>query len=202
MPSAFESIMSRRRDGDGRRGVIVLVAALLVFVAVLMFSSSSSYGATEAKPAQKAAKKPTKKPKVKASIRRGQLNVLGTKGNDRITLRLKPGDKSRLQVDVGSNGSAEFTFRRKAFNRIVVHAGTGADALSINERFGVFVKTEATTLFGDAGKRPRRLQRLVRRGEVRHSRATFRGCASPATGTRSAQRSSGSTYWLSAARTT
>jgi Ca2+-binding RTX toxin-like protein len=148
--SAFESIISRRRDGDGR-GVIVLVAALLVFVAVLVFSSSSSYGATEAKPAQKAAKKPTKKPKVKASIRRGQLNVLGTKGNDRITLRLKPGDRFRLQVDVGSNGSADFTFKRKAFNRIVVHAGSGADALLVNESFGVFVNTEATTLFGDAG---------------------------------------------------
>jgi Ca2+-binding RTX toxin-like protein len=143
--------MSRRRDGDGRRGVIVLGAALLIFVAVLTFSSSSSYGATEAKPPKQAAKKPAKKPKVKASIRRGQLNVLGTKGNDRITLRLKPGDRSRLQVDVGSNGSADFTFKRKAFNRIVAHAGTGADALSVNESFGVFVNTEATTLFGDAG---------------------------------------------------
>ena len=151
MRSAFESIMSRRRDGDGRRGVIVLVAALLVFVAALAFSADSSYGATEAKPPKQAAKKPTKKPKVKASIRRGQLNVLGTKGNDRITLRLKPGDRSRLQVDVGSNGSADFTFKRKAFNRIVAHGGTGADTLSVNESFGVFVNTEATTLFGDAG---------------------------------------------------
>jgi Ca2+-binding RTX toxin-like protein len=149
--SAFESIMSRRRDGDGRRGVIVLVAALLVFVAALAFSADSSYGATAAKPPKQAAKKPTKKPKVKASIRRGQLNVLGTKGNDKITLRLKPGDKSRLQVDAGSNGSADFTFKRKAFNRIVAHGGTGADALSVNESFGVFVNTEATTLLGDAG---------------------------------------------------
>jgi Ca2+-binding RTX toxin-like protein len=149
--SAFESIMSGRRDGGGRRGVTVLVTALLVFVAVLMFSSSSSYGATEAKPPKQSAKKPTKKPKVKASIRRGQLNVLGTKGNDRITLRLKPGDRSRLQVDVGSNGSADFTFKRKAFSRIIAHGGTGADALSVNESFGVFVNTEATTLFGDAG---------------------------------------------------
>src|SRR5215211_6287843 len=143
--------MSRRRDGDGRRGVIVLVAALLIFVAVLMFSSSSSYGATEAKPPQQAAKKPTKKPKVEASIRGGQLNVLGTKGNDRITLRLKPGNKSRLQVDVGSNGSAEFTFKRSAFNRIVVRGAAGADMLSINERYGVFTNTEATSLFGDTG---------------------------------------------------
>jgi Ca2+-binding RTX toxin-like protein len=147
--------MSRRRAGGGRRGAIVFVAALAVFLIALMFfialtfSSSSAYGAPEAKPPpQKAAKK---KPKVKASIRRGQLNVLGTAGNNRITLRLKPGNRSRLQVDAGSNGSAEFTFKRKAFNRIVVHAGSGADALSVNERFGVFTNTEATSLFGDTG---------------------------------------------------
>jgi Ca2+-binding RTX toxin-like protein len=149
--SAIESIMSRRRDGNGRRGVIVLVTALLalVFVAALAFSSGSSYGATAAKPATQAAKKP--KPKVKASIRRGQLNVLGTAGNNRITLRLKPDNKSRLQVDAGSNGSAEFTFKRSAFKRIVVRGASGADALSINERFGVFTNTEATSLFGDTG---------------------------------------------------
>src|SRR5215211_5096545 len=138
-----------RRDGNGRRGVIVLVTALLalVFVTALAFSSDSSYGATAAKPAKQAAKKP----KVKASIRRGQLNVLGTAKNDSITLRLKPGNKSRLQVDAGSNGSAEFTFKRSAFKRIVVRGASGADALSINERFGVFTNTEATSLFGGTG---------------------------------------------------
>src|SRR5213593_435126 len=97
-----------------------------------MFSSASAYGAPEAKaPPKRAAKtKPTKKkPKVKAGIRRGQLNVLGTAKNDRITLRLQPGNKSRLQVDVGGNGYADFTFKRSAFNRIVVHGASGADAL-------------------------------------------------------------------------
>jgi Ca2+-binding RTX toxin-like protein len=144
-------ISSIRRDPEGRRGVIVLVAALLVFVAFLASSADSSYGATAAKPTKQAAKKPKKKPKVKASIRRGQLNVLGTARSDKITLRLKPGNKSRLQVDVGGNGSAEFTFKRSAFNRIVVHGAAGADTLSINERFGVFTNTEATSLFGDTG---------------------------------------------------
>jgi Ca2+-binding RTX toxin-like protein len=143
-------ISSIRRDPEGRRGVIVLVAALLVFVAFLASSADSSYGATAAKPTKQAAKKP-KKPRVNASIRRGQLNVLGTARSDKITLRLKPGNKSRLQVDVGGNGSAEFTFKRSAFNRIVVHGAAGADTLSINERFGVFTNTEATSLFGDTG---------------------------------------------------
>jgi Ca2+-binding RTX toxin-like protein len=152
--SACQSIISKRRAGNGRRGAIVLPVALVVFLAALvflalMFSSSPAYGAPEAKPPANAA---TTKPKVEAGIRRGQLNVLGTVRGDKITLRLKPGNKSRLQVDVGANGSAEFTFKRAAFDRIVVRGASGADALSINERHGVFTKTEATRLFGDAGR--------------------------------------------------
>jgi Ca2+-binding RTX toxin-like protein len=145
--------ISSRRDGEGRRATIVLVAALVVFIGGLAYVPTSAYGATAKPPPKKAAgKKPTKKKaKVEAGIRRGQLNVLGTAKSDKIALRLKPGNKSRLQVDVGGNGFAEFTFKRSAFNRIVVHGASGADALSINERFGVFTNTEATSLFGDTG---------------------------------------------------
>ena len=125
-----------------------MVAALLVVLVALVFSSSPSYGASP-KPPKKAAKKA--KPKVKAFVHRGQLNVLGTARSDRITLRLKPGNPSRLQVDVGSNGYAEYTFKRSRFNRIVVRAGKGGDTMSVDERYGVFVNTEATTLFGDRG---------------------------------------------------
>jgi Ca2+-binding RTX toxin-like protein len=152
--TAFESIIGRRRGGDGRRGAIVLAAMLAVFFAALVFSSSSAYGASKANPPPEktGTKELTKtKPKVKASIRRGQLNVLGTAKSDKITLRLKPGNRFRLQVDVGGNGSAEFTFKRSAFNRIVVHGASGADTLSISERYGVFTSSEATSLFGDTG---------------------------------------------------
>ena len=76
-------------------GAIALVAALLVFFAAYAFSSSPAYGASMAKEA----KKPKKKPKVLAFVFRDQLNVIGTNRNDRITLRLKPGNPSRLQVD-------------------------------------------------------------------------------------------------------
>ena len=155
MRFAFESIMSKRPAGEGRRGAIVLAAALavllavLAFLTVLMFSSSPAYGASETNPPPTNAA--ATKPKVEASIRRGQLNVLGTVNRDTITLRLKPGKRSRLQVDVGGNGSAEFTFKRSAFNRIVVRGASGPDALSINERNGVFTNTEATRLFGNTG---------------------------------------------------
>jgi Ca2+-binding RTX toxin-like protein len=153
MRSQLDLIISRRRDGGDRRGALVFTAALALLVALffaaLAFSSSPAYAAREANaPPTKAAKK---KPKVAASIRRGQLNVLGTAGNDKITLRLKPGETSRLQVDVGGNGSADFTFKRSAFSRIVVHGAAGADALSISESHGVFTDSEATSLFGDSG---------------------------------------------------
>ena len=153
MRSEFEYGMSRPREGDGRRGAIEFAAALAVFVALcvaaLLYSPTSAYGAPEAKPALANAAK--KKPNVEASIRRGQLNVLGTAGDNRITLRLKPGNKSRLQVDVDGNGSAEFTFKRSAFDRIVVHGASGADALSIDESHGLFTRTERTSLLGDTG---------------------------------------------------
>jgi Ca2+-binding RTX toxin-like protein len=149
----FEYVLSRTHHGDGRRGAIEFAAALALLVALcvaaLIYSSTSAYGAPEAKPAL--ARAAQKKPKVEASIRRGQLNVLGTAGNNRITLRLKPGDKSRLQVDVGGNGSADFTFKRSAFDRIVVHGAGGTDALSIDESHGLFTGTERTSLFGDTG---------------------------------------------------
>jgi Ca2+-binding RTX toxin-like protein len=151
LQSLFESIMNGRRDGDGRRGAIALVAALLVFIAAVAFSPSSAYSA--AQPAKKAAKKkPKPKPKVRAFVFRGQLNVIGTNANDRITLRLKPGNPSRLQVDTNSKRSVEFSFRRSRFNRIVVHARSGSDALSIDESYGVFTNREATSLFGDSGR--------------------------------------------------
>jgi Ca2+-binding RTX toxin-like protein len=133
----FEFIMSTRSDGDGRRGATVFAAALAILAAVMFWSPSAS-GAPEAL-------------KVGASIRSGQLNVVGTPRSDRITLRLKPGNKSRLQVDVGGNGSAEFTFRRSAFKRIVVRGAAGADTLSIDESHGAFTGSEATSLFGDTG---------------------------------------------------
>ena len=151
MQSPPETTNSRRRAGDGRRGVIALVATLLVFVAAFAFSTSSAYGA--AQPSRMAAKKPKhKKPNVRAFVFRGQLNVIGTNAYDRITLRLKPGNPSRLQVDTNRKRYVEYSFRRSRFNRIVVLGLRGNDALSIDESYGVFTNSEATYLFGNSGR--------------------------------------------------
>jgi Ca2+-binding RTX toxin-like protein len=86
---------------------------------------------------------------VLASVKNGTLTVKGGNAAEKITLRL--GAPGRLVVDVGDNGSADFTFRRSAFTRIVVNAGAGGDRLRISESNGVFTNTEATTLNGQAG---------------------------------------------------
>ena len=84
-----------------------------------------------------------------ASVRNNTLTVKGAGAAEKITIRR--GAPGRLVVDVGDNGSADYTFLRSTFTRIVVNGGAGADRLKINESNGVFTNTEATTLNGQAG---------------------------------------------------
>ncbi len=84
-----------------------------------------------------------------ARIANGTLTVRGGDASERIALRR--GAPGRLVVDVGDNGTPDFTFQRSLFTKIVVNAGAGADRIRINESKGVFTNTEATTLNGQAG---------------------------------------------------
>src|SRR3954453_11258647 len=43
-------------------------------------------------------------------LRHGVLTIEGTEASDRIALRLQAGDAGVLQVDVGDDGSADFSF--------------------------------------------------------------------------------------------
>ena len=86
---------------------------------------------------------------VKASVKRGTLTVTGTRAGEKIALRAAP--RGRLVVDVRDNGTADFTFLRSRFRRIVVNGGSGNDLLRINESRGAFTNTETTTLNGQAG---------------------------------------------------
>src|SRR5690348_15287774 len=52
-------------------------------------------------------------------LRHGLLAVLGTDGNDKIALRLKKGDPDVIEVDVGDDGSADFSFMRRKISAIV-----------------------------------------------------------------------------------
>ena len=88
----------------------------------------------------------------KAKIAGGTLTLTGTKKGEKVALRLKKGAPGKLQIDVGANGSAEFTFNRSAFTAIVVNAGAGNDTVTISEKNGAFTTLENTSVFGGAGK--------------------------------------------------
>jgi Ca2+-binding RTX toxin-like protein len=87
----------------------------------------------------------------KASVYAGTLTVKGTKASEKIALRLKAGDSSILEVDAGDNGSADFSFPRAGFTRIVVDGRAGNDAIRVDETNGVFEDTIPTTLAGGDG---------------------------------------------------
>ena len=86
-----------------------------------------------------------------AGITGTTLNVNGDNASEHLALRLQSGVPNNLQVDVGDNGSADFTFDRSQFDHIVVNAGGGADVLRIDQVNGAFTDTELTTLNGGSG---------------------------------------------------
>jgi Ca2+-binding RTX toxin-like protein len=86
-----------------------------------------------------------------AQVVNSRLVLTGNGASNQLALRLAPGDPLTLQVDVGDNGSANFSFDRALFTRIVVNAGDGDDAVRIDAVNGTFTDTEATTLNGEGG---------------------------------------------------
>jgi predicted lipoprotein with Yx(FWY)xxD motif len=82
-------------------------------------------------------------------LKHGVLTVLGTDAAEKIALRLKAGDAGTLQVDVGDNGSADFSFKRKLVTRIAVAARAGDDLVRMDESNGAFTDAIPTEI--DAG---------------------------------------------------
>ncbi len=79
------------------------------------------------------------------------LTIKGTDANDKIALRLQAGQPGILQVDVGDDGSADFSFGRDRIAKIAVDARAGDDLVRIDESNGVFTDSIATTLDGRDG---------------------------------------------------
>ena len=84
-------------------------------------------------------------------LRRGVLSIVGTAASDKIALRLKAGYPGTLQVDVGDDGSADFSFDRKKVAKIAVAARAGNDSVRIDESNGIFTDSIPTTIDGGAG---------------------------------------------------
>jgi hypothetical protein len=78
------------------------------------------------------------------------LQIVGNPASDKLALRLAPGSPHILQVNVGDDGTADFSFDRSTFDAIVVHAGAGNDEVRVDDAFGSFAD-HALTLDGGAG---------------------------------------------------
>ena len=85
------------------------------------------------------------------TLRHGLLRIEGTKENDLIALRLKAGNPGILQIDVGDDGSADFSFKRKHITRIAVDARSGDDVVRVDEINGAFTDAIPTTISGGDG---------------------------------------------------
>jgi hypothetical protein len=88
---------------------------------------------------------------VRAAIKHGKLNVTGGDGGQQVALRLKAGDASRIQVDAGDDGSADFSFDRGDVHAIKVKMGDGNDSARIDDANGAFTDSIPTTISGGDG---------------------------------------------------
>jgi Ca2+-binding RTX toxin-like protein len=132
----------------------VRLAASAVAVAALAGATgivASQGNAASAIKADKASHPPKKAKFKHPRLKHGVLTITGTNASDKIALRLKAGKTGILQVDVGDDGSANFSFKRKQIAKIAVNAGAGADRVRIDERNGVFTARIRTRIAGEAG---------------------------------------------------
>jgi hemolysin type calcium-binding protein len=102
----------------GRRALAAATAGAL---AVTLGLAAGSAGAAPAR--------------VQARVLAGTLEITGTARADTITLRPALGPPTMLVVDVGADGTAEFSFDSASFSAITVAARGGAD--TINGSFGL-----------------------------------------------------------------
>jgi len=86
----------------------------------------------------------------KAHVQAGTLQIVGDAAGDKLALRLAPGNSAVLQVDVGDDGTADFSFDRSTFTAIDVQGGGGSDQLRVDASDGSLAD-DAVTLDGGGG---------------------------------------------------
>ena len=122
-----------------RLAVLPVAAAGLVAV-----TTAAAY------PAQGAAAQHRPEP-VRVRLEGGTLRVQGTEANDAIALRLAAGDPTVVQVDLGDDGTADFSFPRAAIDNIKIAAHGGDDTVRIDDTNGAFTDTIPTRIEGGPG---------------------------------------------------
>jgi Ca2+-binding RTX toxin-like protein len=131
-----------------------LSAWAAVVLATLFGVAGIVAGQGNASPAVKANKASHRleNPKFKhPKLKHGELTIVGTEASDTIALRLQTGQPGVLQVDVGDDGSADFSFARERVATIAVDAAAGDDRVRIDESNGVFTDSIPTTIDGGDG---------------------------------------------------
>jgi hypothetical protein len=136
------------------RPVRLTASALTVAAVAVVGATGIAAGQGKAAPAIKADKASlsSKKSGFKhPKLKHGVLTVKGTEASDKIALRLQAGDPAILQIDVGDDGSPDFSFERKEIAKIAVDARPGDDLVRIDDSNGPFTDSIPTTLDGGAG---------------------------------------------------
>jgi Ca2+-binding RTX toxin-like protein len=98
-----------------------------------------------------AAAKTAKVDGVRAAVEHGTLEVDGGGRANAVTLRQSLRDPSLIEVDVGNDGTADFSFQRSALSAIDVEMGAGADSVRIDDSNGALTDSIPTTISGNAG---------------------------------------------------
>src|SRR5262245_6419431 len=124
MTTTFTRALIRRRS----------VAGLLAGGALLAAGAGLATGQAAASPS--------------AQVQGTTLVVNGDNGPDRIALRLQAGTPTMLEVDLDDDGTADASFDRATFDRILVTARAGDDRVRIDDANGTFTDTELTTISG------------------------------------------------------
>src|SRR6266516_1779695 len=131
-----------------------LSASAVALTALVAGAAGIAAGPGKAAPARHAAKASHahKTDKFKhPKLKHGVLTIEGTDASDRIALRLQAGYPGVLQVDVGDDGSADFSFERDRIAKVTVDGRAGDDLVRIDESNGVFTDSVPTTIVGGDG---------------------------------------------------
>ncbi len=119
------------------------LAALSAVAAGVAIATAAAY------PAQGAASPRPEGAQVR--LEHGTLRVQGTEADDAVALRLAAGNPGVLQVDLGDDGSADFSFPLAAIEQISVNALGGDDRVRIDDANGAFTNAIATRIEGGPG---------------------------------------------------
>ena len=83
----------------------------------------------------------------KAQVTGGTLQIVGDGASDKLELLTAPDNPNILELDVGEDGTIDFTFDRSTFTAIDVQAGGGNDEV----RIGPGAQLDNVTIEGGAG---------------------------------------------------